>query len=257
MLNLFPYRIKAFIFVLILLLGSGVEAAENGYKVNFRKYSSGLNGSILNQSVSLAAIRVQFVEDDEEGTTGNGLFDLSTLPADTGFLFDPPPHNRRYFQAHLEALNNYYEIIARNQLGFFRFSSTVYPLTEDSVYDLQNPMRFYSPKLDDETNDKRLAQLFFESVILAAADAGNYSLVDLVIVFHAGVGKDFTFQLDLTPFDVPSALLDRDFLQLNLSASEFSQLENLGVTTGLILPETQSQDEFNMLSEDLQLPCTC
>ena len=246
MLNLFPDRVKVSVFILILLISSGINAAEKGYRVDLRKYSSRFNGSILNQNVSIAAIRVQFVEDDEEGTTGNGLFDLSTPNAADGFIFDPPPHNQRYFQAHLEALNNYFDVASRFGLGLFRFNSNLFPFPADSAYDLQNPMRFYSPKLDEETNDKRLALLFYESVLLAAVDAGDYTGTDLVIVFHAGVGKDFTFQLDLTPFDIPSALLDREFLQLNLSASEFSQLESLGVTTGLILPETQSQDDFNI-----------
>ena len=246
MLNLFPDRIKTFVFVIILFFVSGIEAAENGYRVNFHNYSSGLKSSVISQSVSIAAIRVQFVEDDEEGTTGNGLFDLSSPSAGDDFIFDPPPHNRRYFQAHLESLNNYFNSVGQSRWGIGGINSTVFPLLTDSVYDLQNPMRFYSPKSDEETNDKRLAQLFYESVILAADDAGNYSGTDLVIVFHAGVGKDFTFQLDLTPFDIPSALLDRDFLQLNLASSEFSQLESLGVTTGLILPETQSQDGFNI-----------
>jgi len=247
MLNQLLDRIKTFIFVLIIFPGSGATASENGVKFNFQKLSSGSDTSIISQArISIAAIRVQFVEDDEEGTTGNGLFDLSSPPADTGFMFDPPPHNRRYFQAHFEALSNYYKSVSGRFGRFFTLSSTVYPLAENGVYDLQNSMRFYSPNSDDETNDKRLAQLFYESVMIAADDAGNYSGNDLVIVFHAGVGKDFTFQLDLTPFDIPSALLDSDFLEQNLSSSEFSLLENIGVQTGLILPETQSQDDFNI-----------
>jgi len=246
MLNLFLYKTKAFVFILIIFFCTGINAAEKEYRVKFQKFSSGINASIINHAISIAAIRVQFVADDEEGTTGNGLFDLSSRSADDGFIFDPPPHNRRYFQAHLEALTNYINSASSTIIPIVSPASNVFPLSEDSVYNLLNQMAFYSSKSDDETNDERLAQLFYEAVMMAADDAGNYVGFDVVIVFHAGVGKDFTFQLDLTPFDIPSALLDRDFLVENLSASDFSQLENLGVTTGLILPETQSQADFNI-----------
>jgi len=197
-------------------------------------------------SFKLLAIRVEFKKDVDDGSTGNGLFDLSFLPIGSSIQFDPPPHNSIYFRAHIKALSNYYKKVSNGKVIIDLEGSEVFPVSQNGAYQLSDSMSFYSPNLDDEINDQRLAQLFYQSIIAASTDIADFSAFDAVTIFHAGVGKDFVFQLDLTPFDIPSAYLDSDFLLKHLSAAEYSELQSFGVERGIILPETQSQEGFDI-----------
>ena len=202
--------------------------------------------SSVPDSFKILAIRVEFKKDVDEGSTGNGLFDL-TLPAlGSDFQFDPPPHNSIYFLAHIKALSNYYKKVSNGKVIIDLKGSTLTPSSRNGAYSLSDSMRFYSPNLDDETNDQRLSQLFYQSIKTASIDIADFNVFDLVTIFHAGVGKDFVFQLDLSPFDVPSAYLDSDFLSKYLTPTEFSELQAFGVEKGIILPETQSQEGFDI-----------
>ena len=206
----------------------------------------GLFRSSVPDLFKLLAIRVEFKKDTDDGSTGNGLFDLSFPSIGSDLKFDPPPHNNIYFSAHIKALSNYYKKVSGGKVLIDLERSVVSPSSRNGAYQLSDSMRFYSPNLDDETNDQRLAQLFYQSIKAASVDIADYNAFDVVTIFHAGVGKDFVFQLDLTPFDIPSAYLDSDFLSKNLSAGEFSELQAFGVEKGIILPETQSQEGFDI-----------
>ncbi len=69
----------------------------------------------------ILAVRVSFPPEDpdNETTSGNGTFDLRSLEEVRDayhFPFDTPPHDRTYFEAHLQALANYYQTVSNNQL---------------------------------------------------------------------------------------------------------------------------------------------
>ena len=238
---------------LLLILCCCISIESYGQvKPNFKlpKLTSTLKSVSFRSSVpdsfKILAIRVEFKKDVDEGSTGNGLFDL-TLPAlGSDFQFDPPPHNSIYFLAHIKALSNYYKKVSNGKVIIDLKGSTLTPSSRNGAYSLSDSMRFYSPNLDDETNDQRLAQLFYQSIKAASIDIADFNTFDLVTIFHAGVGKDFVFQLDLSPFDVPSAYLDSDFLSKYLTPTEFSELQAFGVEKGIILPETQSQEGFDI-----------
>mgnify|MGYP003324325124 FL=1 len=72
---------------------------------------------------------------------------------------------------------------------------------------------------------------------------------DFVIVFHAGIGQDFSLPyLDPTPEDIPSTYVDRDML-----GDPF-----LGVEHGIILPETENHIRFEegaILFDQVSQPC--
>ncbi|TFB12076.1 T9SS type A sorting domain-containing protein [Candidatus Marinimicrobia bacterium MT.SAG.3] len=238
---------------LLLILCCCISIESYGQvKPNFKlpKLTSTLKSVSFRSSVpdsfKILAIRVEFKKDVDEGSTGNGLFDL-TLPAlGSDFQFDPPPHNSIYFLAHIKALSNYYKKVSNGKVIIDLKGSVLTPSSRNGAYSLSDSMRFYSPNLDDETNDQRLAQLFYQSIKAASIDIADFNAFDLVTIFHAGVGKDFVFQLDLSPFDVPSAYLDSDFLSKYLTVAEFSELQAFGVEKGIILPETQSQEGFDI-----------
>ena len=53
--------------------------------------------SYASQTIKVAAIRVEFVQDTNELTTGDGTFAVDSVTSDP-FAIDPAPHNRTYFK---------------------------------------------------------------------------------------------------------------------------------------------------------------
>ncbi len=70
-----------------------------------------------------------------------------------------------------------------------------------------------------------------------------------MLVFHAGVGKDFNLGFDATPFDIPSAYINSADLQGYAGGIAIPP----GVTRGLILPESENQPEVLDFGIELSL----
>lgn len=215
-------------------------------------------------TIRILAIRVEFLEDNSNLTTGNGTFDLST-PEDV--ILDPPPHNRTYFEHQLLALAHYYQTVSNGKLVL---ESEVYPRQPSRAYAVSQEMSFYSPIDSEELLDQRLAELFQEA--FQSADQGddiNFSEFDAFMLFHAGVGRDFAFDFDATPQDIPSVFLNFRTLRKQLGNEDPTypgiavNAERYFIRDGIILPETQSQDGIEigllgtmaiMLGNQLGLP---
>ncbi|MCB9357190.1 MAG: hypothetical protein H6506_01445 [Calditrichaeota bacterium] len=181
--------------------------------------------------IRLCAILVEFQPDDQPGTTGDGTFN-SGFP-DT-LRIDPLPHDREYFADHLLFLENYFGNASRGAVTFS--AKDIYPTGTAEPYRLAHPMWHYNYNSDNDLLNDRLVELFAEAVSLADADV-DFTAYDAVLVFHAGVGKDFNVGFDNTPFDIPSAYISgRDL-------ANYVGTLPAGVTRGLILPESQNQIE--------------
>ena len=133
-------------------------------------------------SFKVVAIMVQFVEDNDPRTSGNGLFDLSNKyynPAtqmDT--VIDSPPYDSAYFADHLKFLKNYFSKASKGKLNI---SYELY----GEVINLPHQMEYYSPQVN-ETNIK-LGNLYQDSwsradsfINLAGYDESNTAFV----IFH-------------------------------------------------------------------------
>lgn len=198
-------------------------------------------------SLKICAIRVEFAEDQNSLTTGNGKFVLDNTDI-TPFTVDPPPHNRSYFNDQIIAVRNYF-LKASNRN--FYVDGTVFPKGQNNAYKLPKKMSFYSPNSLDETiNDARLAQLFIDAVSAADSDPDiNFSEFDLVTIFHAGVGRDVDVGYDETPQDVPSLFLTSEFLTNALGGS-FNGIAVDGgaklIDSAILLPETESQADYQL-----------
>ena len=59
-------------------------------------------------SLKICALRVDFVTDQNELTTGNGRFMIDTVTTDP-FAIDPAPHGRAYFEDQIQAAANYFK----------------------------------------------------------------------------------------------------------------------------------------------------
>ncbi|MFQ5709255.1 MAG: hypothetical protein ACE5HO_17500, partial [bacterium] len=257
-----PAIFFTFLSILLLVNSHGVY----GQKVSLKLHPGGVSdrdllhlrdasqtrlvsnlGSGGPDTLRILAIRVEFQEDNNRLTTGNGKFDLSNS-ADP--VLDPPPHDANYFSDQLLALRNYYKAVSRGKL-FLDFE--VFPEDVDGSYTVSQPMSFYTPVGSEEELDRKLSELFQESFQLAdAVDVIDFSQFDSFVIFHAGVGSDFALDFDPTPQDVPSVFLDFQTLNDNLGNGDPSyagipvQNNSFFIRDGILLPETQSQEDFEI-----------
>ncbi len=203
--------------------------------------------SIIRQgNIKICALRVEFQEDDKDVTSGTGKFLYEAETHDTlnsRFKVDPVPHNRAYFKDHIRSLANFYNHVSTGQLTIDLENSEVYPLTDEETYTVSQEMDYYHPFLEEDSIDIRLAELFIEAVELADEDI-NFADYDVVVIFHAGVGQDFAFDLDPTPYDIPSVYLNGDDIAKAVNADNFNGIAvdngETRLAEGIILPETQN-----------------
>jgi M6 family metalloprotease-like protein len=206
---------------------------------------SHLRAAVAVDTVRILALRVEFVADNLATTTGDGTFDLSSTSKNT---IDRSPHHRTYFQQQLLALNNYFQRVSGGKL---QFTSAVMPLEETRAYKLGQNMVYYSGQEDKKLQKQRWAELLRDALLQAEKEGGiNFNAYDCVVVFHAGVGNDFSFDFDSTPYDIQSVYLDLETLQQTLGGSQpdFKGISVGGtfIRSGLILPETQNQEGQNL-----------
>ncbi|HES59162.1 MAG TPA: hypothetical protein ENO18_01915, partial [Caldithrix sp.] len=193
------------------------------------------------QSIHICAIRVEFQEDDNELTTGDGTFMIDTVTTDS-FAIDPAPHNRQYFQDQIQAAANYFNNVSN---GNVVITGDVFPRDDTSAYQLPEEMGYYNPNTTEAEINSGIARLFIDAVQAADADDDiifeNY---DLVIIFHAGVGRDIAFDYDPTPQDISSLYVTLDFMQKWISGAVQGAPADSGfITQGIILPETENQED--------------
>ncbi len=191
------------------------------------------------QEWNILVLRADFPleEPDEPSTTGTGAFDLRTFEsALSGYLYpyDTPPHDRLYFDNHLEALARYYRIVSRGEV---EIHFEVFPRGIDQVYTLPESALSYGRGRTPEEIGTKWVQLFRAAVELADADPAGPLFGDFnsFLVFHAGVGHETGALNDirsvyLAPQDMAA------FLQEPLVVDD-GQFE---ITDGWILPEATS-----------------
>lgn len=186
------------------------------------------------------ALRVEFVEDDDTLTTGNGKMDLvGFLEPDSGLFYDPP-HTKLYFERHLEGLNNY---LKANSLGRFSIEWTVKPDGFIESYQLSHEMKFYGDTTSMEGLETGLCQLLRDAIKIADLDSTvNFAEYDHIIIFHAGSDLQSDYgNKGNSPFDIASATIPFGALEYYLGES-YIQTKNGPVYTATILPEMTRQD---------------
>ncbi len=197
-------------------------------------------------NLNYLVLRAQFEQDQLATTTGDGLFDMGN---ESEFNIDKPPHNRTYFQHQMLALKNYFARISNDQLVI---EADVLPEGENQVYTLSENMVYYSGQEDDELKNQRWSELLRDVINMAIeSDNPDFSKYDGVIIFHAGIGSDFAFDFDATPYDIQSVYLDFETLQTTLGegSSTYQGIDvgdGIFIKEGIILPESQSQEGYEL-----------
>ncbi len=223
-------------------------------KIRMQIFAAGLLSLLLNlhllnaqippqvNTIKICALRVQFQPDNNPLTTGNGLFMVDSVTTDPHAI-DPAPHDKQYFEDQLLAAANYFWEVSKGRLNI---EGDVFPIGEKEAFQLPKKMGDYNPNTTDEEINKGISQLFVDAIQVAdqsgQIDFTNY---DLVVIFHAGVGRDIELGYDPTPQDIPSLYLSKEFLQ-NAFGHNFDGVPvNNGqkrIVSGILLPETQNQE---------------
>ncbi len=163
----------------------------------------------------ILALRVSFPreEPDHSTTTGDGTFDLRRFEGEVKaayrFPYDVPPHDKGFYELHLEALANYYRTVSE---GKIEIAFDVFPQETNSSYRLSRTMIDYGSGRTQEAQDRKLVELFRDAVALAdSAEEGrlDFSSYQSFLVIHAGGGKESSGGLN----DIPSAYLSMEDLE--------------------------------------------
>ncbi|NUM81786.1 VCBS repeat-containing protein [bacterium] len=246
---------RSVVFLLFLtasLIGQNLQLRKQS---SLRKSSDALMSSGIHRHVNLLALRVQFrLEDpDNDRTTGNGYFDLGFNP---NRAIDPPPHNKRYFEDQMLAMKNYFLDVSDSNLII---DYTVKPDGDNDAITLGKFMREYGRDASEEQRSLKLAEFFYDAIAKADSTGTiDFSLYDYVIIFHAGVGQDFS-RSDNTPDDLSSRFVTYDLLQQRFGSTFDGVPVNGGavkIRHGVVVPETETQaliDPFFGLEDTVEV----
>ena len=218
-----------------------------------------LSGEISGE-LKICVLRVSFLEDNDESTSGNGQFltELEGIECG-GYTIDPFPHDRQYFESQLKAVDGYFNDVSYGKFGIDLDQSTVFPVQENESYALFNSMNYYNPYDQGDIQEERITSLFADALYKAyEMDQIDFSSYDLVVVFHAGIGQDFSLPfLDPTPEDIPSTYVDNEMILTYFGSSSISA-DGHEISHGIILPETQNHLLFDIaesMFSDASEPC--
>jgi hypothetical protein len=203
------------------------------------------DGSTISH-LNVLAVMVEFTPDDDDRTSGDGTFDIST-PSKPHM--DAPPRTIEYFRHHLSFVSNYFSKVSDGKL-------TIATTLLDSIFRLPQQMRYYSP-LKSSTTNAELGLLMrdvwrtVDSLTRSWGISVSYDDYDAFIIFHAGVGRDIdlvsVYGYDPTPFDIPSIYINLASLRTMFEDPEFPGIViNDGMDTiknSLVIPETESREQ--------------
>ena len=189
------------------------------------------------QDLNILVLKVEFVEDDEVCTTGDGKMDLTGYGTPDDGLFYDPPHSGIYFARQMQFLSNYYKV---NSFGDCNVTFTVKPDHNLQSYQLPHNMRYYSGFVEYDADEgfvyyntyameMGLVRILADAVATADQDETvDFSDYDAIIIFHAGT--QWQTSINFMRFcDIPSATIPPGALEYYLGVSYI--LANAGTDT--------------------------
>ncbi len=252
--------------MLFLFLSPSSHSQEIQFK---RSHPISLNNDVRRATpatgtLNIVAVMVEFQPDTNRLTSGTGIFGdngmegLPYLNREEKTYIDPLPHNRTYFETHLEFAKNYFLKASDQQL-------TIDYQVLPRVYQLDNMMEEYAPIGETFTLDKIAALM--QDVWTEVDAQGGFDASGLdpdntaFVIFHAGIGRDVELlgtSLDITPFDIPSITLDEDNLSELLNDPTFDgfSINNGGfrVNNSMLIPRTQSRRGTDISDNEIVFP---
>ena len=201
-----------------------------------RKVLTEVNRAVDNR---LLVMLIDFEEDSDPTTTGNGKFQFS----DDEYLIDlgKPPHDQEYYEYVMESVRYYYQAAS---LGAYDLNFDIYPqhtyTSADSAivaYTLRREMSYYNPiGVDTATMISRFEEYFrdvFEEV--DKDESVDFSQYGHFMVIHAGSDSQHDIAGD-TRSDIPSFFINVG------DGKEVTVDDGIVIDHACNVPETISQD---------------
>ncbi len=196
--------------------------------------------SIADDTLKILAIMVNFQEDADGTTSGNGKFGSIYTKNYGSSILDPLPHDKKYFESHLNFVKNYFAKVSKDQLNI---EYTVLPDT----FSVSDRMRNYSP---DPGSDDFTPIADFSVEAWTKADqlypGFTFNDYDVFLIFHAGVGRDISLPGSIgNERDLPSVYLsDKAFKEIYGETFEGIPVSggSFKITNSMIIPETESRE---------------
>jgi len=187
----------------------------------------------------LLVMLIEFVEDSDPTTTGNGKF----LFTDDEYLIDlgKPPHDQEYFWWVMESVRYYYQAAS---LGAFNLDFDIYPQhnyteadSEIFAYTLRKKMNYYNPiGVDTATMISRFEEYFHDVFTEVDKDEDVvFSQYSHFMIIHAGSDSQHDIAGD-TRSDIPSFFINVG------DGKEVIVDDGIVIDHACNVPETISQD---------------
>ncbi len=173
------------------------------------------------QVLNVLVLKVEFVEDTDSLTTGNGKMDLKGFNTPDSGLFYDPPHTKSYFFHQMQFLSNFYK---SNSFGKCVVNYIVKPDRPTESYQLPHNMRYYSgyDHYDPATGflyyntygmEMGLVRILADAIAAADQDETiDFSDYDAMVIFHAGAllqtGINFYHFCDIPSATIPPGALE-------------------------------------------------
>ncbi len=174
-------------------------------------------------------LRVEFIEDYTDSTTGTGLF--------------LPEHGRDYSLDVAEQLDSYFTDVSRDRQDF-EFS--VFPAVGGGGYTMPHQMSWYG---DGDRWPTAVMWLLVHAVQAADPEV-DFSEYDVVMVVHAGVGSESNPSGPM--WDLPSMFVDAGSFSYYIGqedpwmAGGIPTNDGMLVSEGIIVPEHQTQNTYGL-----------
>ncbi len=201
-------------------------------------------------TVRVAFIRIDFLADrGGDASTGSGRFDLSG-PDSNAVPIDPPPHDRAFFKAHLEALSRYY---TATSYGRVVVVGEVWPRDEIGAYSLSD-MADYGPWTFSQEIYGAAVHMFRDMFFaadtqsVAHGDAIPWRDYDRFFLIHAGSDLQSDVRQD-SKEDIPSFTIgvgdtDRVIFRDTTVVEGVVFVDSTVIDRATIVPELAAQDGY-------------
>jgi len=222
--------------VFLVLLSMGSLSAQT-FIGNINPFPESINKiSSANDTIRILGVMVNFQEDRDGATFGNGKFGSIYTQNYGNTILDPLPHDKAYFESHLLFVKNYFREVSGERV-FIEYS--ILPDT----FSVSQTMRNYAPEpgSDDFTPTANFAKEVWSFLMNSNVNLSGY---DIFTIFHAGVGRDVSLPGSLgNERDLPSVYLGDKALReiFNNDLTGFP-INRDGKYNTMIIPETESRE---------------
>lgn len=228
---------KKIIVLLFSLFALGSLSAQS-FNVKINPFPQ--SKPLFTDTLKILAVMVSFQEDKDASTFGNGKFGSMYSKNYGNSILDPLPHNKQYFENHLEFVKNYFSKVSNSKL-------TIHYNVLPDTFSVSKTIRNYSPP--PKSSDLAPLGEFAKEVWTLANQLYpnfNFSDYDMFLIFHAGVGRDVSLPGSLgNERDLPSVYLSEKALK-NIFGNTFNgfpvQNGNFRIKNSAIIPSTESRE---------------